>query len=121
MIRPQPSGYWCELVARSPDLGEEWYVAGTWVDSSGAAWAWLRERAWRLAETLASPVGETFAEWVDDLGYQATQRDALEEGLPVSANAGSTERVCGTGDVYVFYSLTCRPVFRRMPAERAPL
>lgn len=106
-----PDGFWCELVARSPDLRDEWYLAGSWATSTEDAFGWLRDRAERLTNFLGPSVGRVFSEWLEDAERQAVQCEALEAGLPISANAGASDHIAHTRDLYVLYSLTCRPVF----------
>lgn len=108
-------GYWCELVARSPDGADEWYLGGVWLSSPDEALTWLRDQAARLASALDSSVGQVFAEWLADIDYQSVQLATLRAGRPVSANAGGMDRIAGRGDLFVFYSLTCRPVMAHHP------
>lgn len=113
-----PDGYWCELVARSPEIGDEWYLGGTWVWSPGQALDWLRSRARVLDLSLEGTAGEVFLGWSADHAYQRTQRAALEAGRPISVNAGGREPITDGTEAFVFYSLACRPVF--LPRQPTP-
>lgn len=106
----EPSGFWCELVARSPDLADEWYLGGAWAASAEEALDWLRDRAKRLTTFLEPSLGRVFAEWLVDAEQVAAQLAALADEQPISVNAGASDRIANTCDLYVFYSLTCRPV-----------
>jgi hypothetical protein len=105
------AGYWCELVAYSPDAEAEWLLAIEGTPTAGAAMGWLRRRAERLAESLAGTFpGRVFADWLADTGYQDVQRAALDSGRRVSVNAGGQEEIGGRGNTFVLYSLSCRRV-----------
>lgn len=105
-----PHGYWCELVARSPEARDEWYLDGGWCPTVPAAFNWLGNRAGQLARTLDAPASTVFGEWLADTAYQAVQRNALTRGCPISTNAGTIDRVIRGRSLFVFYSLTCRPL-----------
>ncbi|NJQ15924.1 hypothetical protein [Streptomyces bohaiensis] len=119
-------GYHCEVVARSPDAAGEWYVATTWADTPDDALDWLHHQATRLADVLdaaeddqaaeqhryAAPVATVFREWVADAEFRGVQCAALAGGQPISANARGPDRVCGSADVEVLYSLAARPILR---------
>ncbi|NJQ15236.1 hypothetical protein [Streptomyces bohaiensis] len=119
-------GYHCEVVARSPDAAGEWYLATTWADTPDDALDWLHHQAARLADVLdaapddraeeqrqyATPVPTVFREWTADAEFRAVQCAALADGHPISANARGPDRVCGSGDVEVLYSLAARPILR---------
>uniref|UniRef100_UPI0013004A48 hypothetical protein n=1 Tax=Streptomyces otsuchiensis TaxID=2681388 RepID=UPI0013004A48 len=62
--------------------------------------------------------GRTFRDWAADTAYHHTQRRALASGRPVSANTRGPDRVCGLGEVEVFYSLSARPVLRDTASRR---
>lgn len=112
-------GYWCELVACSPDAEAEWLLAVHGTACPGEAMDWLRCRARRLATVLAGTFpGRAFAEWCADAGYQAAQRAALAAGRRISVNAGGQEEAGGGGSVFVLYSLSCRRV--RVPVRTPP-
>ncbi|NJQ14714.1 hypothetical protein [Streptomyces bohaiensis] len=136
-------GIWCEVVARSPEAGGEWYLGGHWADCAPEAMAWLRRQALRLADALeptpvASPFpiwtltpvssgdgspAQVFRDWADDHAFQQVQRAALAAGRPISTNARGPDRVDGCGEVDVLYSLSARPILRRrlapLPAPAA--
>ncbi|WP_130796774.1 hypothetical protein [Streptomyces otsuchiensis] len=136
--RPRVDGYWCETVVRSPDAGGEWHLGGHWADTPWAALEWLRCQALRIADALdpspgGGPLaahglvvmgatdwnpGRTFREWAEDADHHRVQLDALHRGRPVSANSRGPDRVCGFGEVDVFYSLSARPIRRDAPARR---
>ncbi|WP_103502726.1 hypothetical protein [Streptomyces sp. SM14] len=127
-------GFWAETVVRSPDAGGEWHLGGRWSPTPQEAVGWMREQAWRVAVALdpepfagpfapavlepAHPDGHeaarTFREWAEDAAYQRLQADALAAGRPVSVNTRGPDRICGLGEVEVFYSLSARPVRRRV-------
>ncbi|NJQ06156.1 hypothetical protein [Streptomyces lonarensis] len=138
-----PDGIWCEVVARSPEAGGEWYLGGHWADCAPEAMAWLRRQALRLAEALepspvASPLpvraltplgcgdvspAQVFRDWADDHAFQQVQRAALATGRPISTNARGPDRVDGCDEVDVLYSLSARAILRRrlapLPAPAA--
>ncbi|NJQ08017.1 hypothetical protein [Streptomyces lonarensis] len=119
-------GYHCEVVARSPDAAGEWYLATTWADTPDDALDWLHHQAARLADALdvprddqsaeqcqyTTPVPAVFREWTADAEFRAVQCAALADGQPISANARGPDRVCGSGEVEVLYSLAARPILR---------
>ncbi|NJP66324.1 hypothetical protein [Streptomyces spiramenti] len=124
-------GYWAEAKVRSPEAGGEWYLAGAWWDSPEEAVGWLHDQAERLASVLeatadcsgeassggVSAVAAVFREWTTDARFRSVQCAALAGGQPVSANARGTDRICGSVDVEVFYSLSARPVLRPAPCR----
>ncbi|MDB1086289.1 hypothetical protein PJ985_01715 [Streptomyces sp. ACA25] len=123
-------GYWCEVVARSPDAAGEWALGGYGAATPSLALRWLRGQARRLSDALdplpghgpfpvrslrpvapnAPNPGRVFREWLVDLRYQETQLSALLDGRHISVNAGGPDRVGGTCDADVYYSLSCRPI-----------
>ncbi|NJQ06089.1 hypothetical protein [Streptomyces lonarensis] len=118
-------GYWADATVRSPDAGGEWHLAGAWFDTASAAVDWLHGEAERLAAVLesfeseqsgqsgyASPVSAVFREWAADEAFRSVQCAALADGQPISANARGPDRVCGSADVEVLYSLAARPILR---------
>ncbi|NJQ15371.1 hypothetical protein [Streptomyces bohaiensis] len=124
-------GYWAEAKVRSPEAGGEWYLAGAWWDSPEEAVGWLHDQAERLASVLEATadcpeavsgggvgtVAAVFREWTTDARFRSVQCAALADGQPVSANARGTDRICGSVDVEVFYSLSARPVLRPAPCR----
>ncbi|WP_130799550.1 hypothetical protein [Streptomyces otsuchiensis] len=125
-------------MVRSPDAAAEWHLGGAWTATPASALVWMRGQARRLAEALDpepgsgpypraclrpadaagwSP-GRTFREWVEDADYQSVQLSALTKGRPISVNTRGPDRICGAGDVEVFYSLSARRVHRHAPARR---
>jgi hypothetical protein len=124
------TGYWCENVVRSPDAGAEWLLGCFRADSPSQAMRWLRHQAGRVAYALdprpgagpfpanclraAEPdgthAGRVFHDWLRDIAYQETQRQALEAGRHISANAGIPDHIVGQGSAYVLVSLSCRPL-----------
>lgn len=123
-------GYWCENVVRSPDAGAQWRLGCCRAETPSHAMAWLRRQAARIAGALdpqpwagpfpagslrtADPdtthAGRVFRDWLGDLAYQEVQRQALEAGRRISANAGAPDHIVGTGAAYVYVSLSCRPL-----------
>ncbi|SFC55607.1 hypothetical protein SAMN05421773_10479 [Streptomyces aidingensis] len=123
-------GYWCEVVARSPEASGEWFLSGYRANSPRLAVRWLRGQAARLANALdpkpgigpippeclweigpSSPnPGRIFREWMEDFRYQGTQMETLAAGRPISVNAGGPDRIFGFCDADVFYSLSARPI-----------
>ncbi|WP_130798671.1 hypothetical protein [Streptomyces otsuchiensis] len=127
-------GFLCEVVARSPDAGGEWYLANTWADTPDDALNWLHHQAGRLADVLdaaevdqaevdqaeersqyTTPVATVFREWAADDAFRHVQRAALADGQPISANARGPDRICGSADVEVLYSLSARSILRPAP------
>jgi hypothetical protein len=124
------AGYWCENVVRSPDSEAEWLLGFYRADSPSDAMRWLRHQAGRVAYALdpqpgAGPfpasslratdpeschVGQVFHDWLGDIAYQEVQRQALEAGQHISANAGMPDHIFGRGSAYVYVSLSCRPL-----------
>ncbi|NJP65454.1 hypothetical protein [Streptomyces spiramenti] len=119
-------GYWAEVKVRSPEAGGEWYLSGAWLDTPEEAVAWLHGEAGRLAAVLeavdgdpaegdggcACPVSVVFREWAADAEFRAVQCAALAGGEHVSANARGADRIWGSEDVEVLYSLSARPLLR---------
>ncbi|NJP66423.1 hypothetical protein [Streptomyces spiramenti] len=60
----------------------------------------------------ATPVPAVFREWAAGTEFRAVQCAALADGQPISANARGPDRVCGSADVEVLYSLAARPILR---------
>ncbi|WP_103502381.1 hypothetical protein [Streptomyces sp. SM14] len=101
-------------------------MATTWADTPDDALNWLHHQATRLADVLdvaqgdqaedqhqyVTPVCEVFREWAADAAFREVQRAALADGQPISANARGPDRICGSADVEVLYSLAARPVLR---------
>ncbi|WP_103503284.1 MULTISPECIES: hypothetical protein [unclassified Streptomyces] len=140
--RPWPDGYWCETVVRSPDAGGEWHLGGHWAHTPDAALQWLRGQALRLADAL-EPLpghgpfpdsalhaverpgqdgghrpGQLLRDWAADTAYHHIQCRALTSGRPISANTRGPDRICGFGEVEVFYSLSARPIRRDAATRR---
>ncbi|MFX4293901.1 hypothetical protein [Streptomyces bohaiensis] len=124
-------GYWAESVARSPEAGGEWYLAGVSTATPGEALRWLHEQADRLAVLLegselqdgarqagyAAPVAAVLREWTRDRDFRRVQCAALAAGHPVSANARGPDRIHDGRRVEVLYSLSARPVPRPLCAS----
>ncbi|WP_103528824.1 hypothetical protein [Streptomyces sp. SM12] len=100
-------------------------MATAWADTPDDALRWLHDQAARLADVLDAdddqadeqsqytmPVATVFREWAEDTEFRAVQRAALADGQPISANARGPDRICGSADVEVLYSLAARPVLR---------
>jgi hypothetical protein len=114
-------GYWCAVVAHSPEATGEWFLGGYQATAPHLAVRWLRVQAMRLADALdplpgegifpsgcLRPVGEgqpnpgqVFRAWVMDFRYQGTQLHALAAGRQISVSSGDRD-VC--------YSLSARPI-----------
>lgn len=122
-------GYWCEVVARWPEMGREWVLGGDRAGSPRLALRWLRGQARRLSDALdpmpggpfpdsvlygvdphAPNPGRTFRVWMDDLRSQEQQLAALVAGRHISVTAGGPDPVCDRWDADVHYSLSCRPI-----------
>ncbi|MFX4293254.1 hypothetical protein [Streptomyces bohaiensis] len=119
-------GYWAEAVVRSSELGRDWYLAGAWLDTPDRAVDWLHDLAARLARALEAPdpggsghtphpVAAVFREWSADAAFRSVQCAALADLHPISANARGRDRVHGSGEADVLYSLSARPILRPVP------
>ncbi|NJQ06347.1 hypothetical protein [Streptomyces lonarensis] len=119
-------GYWAEAVVRSSELGRDWYLAGAWLDTPAGAVDWLHDRAARLVSALETsdrantghtphPVAAVFREWSADTVFRSVQCAALADLHPISANARGRDRVQGSVEADVLYSLSARPILRPSP------
>jgi hypothetical protein len=45
-------GYWCEVMARSPEVRGEWMLGGYRASTPRLALRWLRDQACRLSDAL---------------------------------------------------------------------
>ncbi|MEE1929684.1 hypothetical protein V1J52_16070 [Streptomyces sp. TRM 70351] len=139
-MTPPYDGYWCEVLAHSPDTGEGWMLGGHQARTPRLALRWLRGRACRLADVLdpmreygppvpgsphpAEPHGSdpsrVLRQWADDHHAHEAQLAALAAGEHISVNAQGPDRVYGWREVHVHYTLSCRPLWSTSPTTPAP-